>query len=484
MPIATFKPTEIPSETNVPKQDVMVPEDKIFKPASVDTSLHAPESLVVYMEGKPWTVDKYYSRIMTLHDELKELDIGQNAAHQQYQEVLNLEFRVQSSLNFNYDAKTALSEVTGDAVIGTIIPNRYDYFVAETSTHGRSLFMITMAEPLSYMSKTVYKCSYTLVGHEGTTEVDVMLEALEARKVTSYYFHKERIDESGQGLLTKNQHELLIQIQRETKRCIGEFVRRFYDVKNKTLDVPTILDHMCAYDHRAIDFFFKIVEQGELPRAGVDINRIRIRHPEAMALPSLYDAIIDQTVETLNEVAIHKVGIVNNRMNKLSYNPSMNYVGSWKPTNIGGTETWFVDRFIAPVFSDENRHCYGSSQEMLGVFTIEQDNTVEIKQGQDSVIYYPWNTHQGMQQQFRSIFNQVHHNGYYVLSESFYKQSDNPVPLSLLELTMLDYLHGRQLNREDVLKMLSTLPKLPRLEAFYYYPLVIFLGKQASKRVF
>ena len=163
MPVASFKPTSPNIKPTEIAKEELVKAREIYKTATVDNAIIAPESLLVYMDGMPWTVD-YYAQVLNQNDDLREIDIGQNAAHQQYRSIKNLELKVQSDLSSEYDSEKALTKVVGSAIIIQVTPNVYDYFMTDTGNKEKSLFMVTGISQKTYNTKTVYAIDYVLVG--------------------------------------------------------------------------------------------------------------------------------------------------------------------------------------------------------------------------------------------------------------------------------------------------------------------------------
>ena len=474
MSVARRKPSAVTGDTNAPPAKNLVTDLEVYAPAAVDTSIVAPSSLIAHMDGMPWTLDEYFNQVVTNFDEIKEIDLGQNAVHQQYRHVTALEIRVTSELSSSYDDKLGLTTTSGSAIILKIIPNKYDYFIARSATHERTLFMINGCVPKTYMAESVYEVQFTVIGHLSDPRIQTMVDALTHRTIEKFMFHKERLAETGQALLTRAQHTSLLEIKQRTDAAIKDFVDRFMDQDNKALMVPDITAKV--YDHRLVDFFFSIVEQYELPRHGIEINRIRIENPRLMARPSLFNAILACDEVALAKTVIHKVGWTSNIDRSSSpWDFDGQFVLTNKPAFVAGPETWFIERYVCPVMSQENTAYYSTQDIMPGV------DSLNARLPLDNVAGQAWNQME-LQTGIVPLFKPVHEGEWYVLSESFYNRSE--VGLSVLEVALFASLRGQSQNRAIVLQLLKHLPLLPRLEAFYYTPLVVFIGKQAAKGIF
>ena len=69
---------------------------------------------------------------------------------------------------------------------------------------------------------------------------------------------------------------------------------------------------------------------------------------------------------------------------------------------------------------------------------------------------------------------------YYIFSEDFYKRTEN---LSVLEAQVLQYIDGKEVNPKALKVLLENYIYWPRLERFYYIPVLLILIMSVMKAI-
>lgn len=462
MPIAQLKPT-----VTIPPKDVspigdLLKEKEVYKTATADSAIQPPQSLLAYMDGMPWSV-QYFSQVISKHDDIREVDIGQNAALQQYKKVNHFELKVQSDLQTSVDQETGRTDVTGTSIVISIIPNQFDYFVADASTRGRALFMVTNSTRMTYNNESVYEIDYALVGYvdEGTTKD--RYEALLGRSVTEYYYVKERVIENLQPLLTKEEHGLSLNLNAEYRTIFSSYLENFVSPRDKLLVLPDPDEHI--YDPRLADFVRKIADSHDTPSI-YNVQRVSVDREPFYAMSSVLTVIAERDAS--------KLGLCMNKAGKVSRS-------FFKQNSfLTSTNCWKVESYIYPDSDSQNTRAvaYFSNHPKFST-TDFFDTNLSVAEG---LAYeaLPTNLVRYAERDILKI-KQVNKGSYYIFSEDFYKQTEQ---CSLLEILVLDYLNKRPLNRNHLSLLVEQWYSWPAMEAFYYTPILLVLIKEATREFY
>ena len=457
MPIAQLKPTVAVPDTTMVDPMQVIREKDIYSTATVDNAIHAPQSMLAYMEGMAWPVD-YYSQVLSKHDDIREVDIGQHAALQQYTKISLLELRVQSELSQSYDNDTGLTTVTGNAVIIQVIPNQYDYFVTAASVTEQALFMVTNVERKTYNNQSVYQIDYTMVGYVDSPTVQARYAALEDRHIREFVFNKDRLASGLTPLLSKEDHHTALQLKQKLSEMVCQYFDFFYSAKYRLLLVPD-RDRL-IYDPRLAEFFRGIVDSRLLPDLH-RLNYVSIDKEFYLSKESVLSCLRDRTPTLLKSV-----------MSQVKLMPRAHFTTN---SFLGAANCWAIEYFVYPDFGDDSLKARyetrghklydnkGIREPWTDPYTQTEQptwmsNVVELGDGPIAVV------------------KPVHQGGYYVFSEAFYKQAGS---LSLLEKVVLDYVYQRPLNLKHIVILAKEYDSWPSLEMMYYGPILFLLMQEA-----
>lgn len=448
MPIAKKKPDVVVDKSPLPVGE-MLKEKSIYKTATADSAINPPESLVLYMEGMPWTVT-YYSQLGDRHDDIREIDLGQNAALQQYRKLNNIELRVQSDLTQNYDETTGKNDVKGSAVAIGMIPNTYDYFVTEVGVRGLGLFMVTSVTRKTYNNGSVYEVDYLLIGYTDTGTSKDRYEALEHRVVKEFHFHKERLQAGQVALLTTEEHGDVNELRGKYITLTKTYLTVFTSHLDRLLVVP---DDDYLYDSRAAAFVLATIDPDIAPES-IYIHRVSHDRDPYLTLSSIWTMILQRNLDML-PVVVPKVAKVFR---------SFFAQNSFLTT----TNCWNVEQYVYPDIQISNEiygrlsasaNLAGMIGPYVGVPDIEPGPSIEYAGKTIPLIY------------------EANKDGFYVFSESFYEQ--NTETMSLLEILTTNYLKSETLHLGHLATLVSSWKSWGRVEKFYFTPILLVLLKDA-----
>lgn len=448
MPIAKLSPlAEIPVQpapVNVKKS--------MYKDIVVDTKEEPIESMTAYLSGMPWTVT-YYPQLLGAHSDLREIDPGANAAFQQYNKIIDLELRVDSSLGTSYDTEGGVTTVTGSAIISNFTPNIKDYFVAEAGLGEVGLFNITNVERLTFGRAAVWRIDYTLSSY--ARDDNELYTNLEAKVVSTYYYSKERLVEGLSPVLREEDYNNALSLGEMYHGAITRFFRTFFNRSAMLMYVP---DGRRIYDNGLCKFLTKIMDSFEAPEM-TEVKYIPTDNDRYMNGGNIWTLLIDRQYESISHI-----------YQKATLAPRLYFSrNSWMP----GAAYWNADWFIYPVVAKDELAIIGYNQPYFPMTPdfLQSAIRVEAPPYAEKNVYV-------LATGSVPLIKSVLIDDYYVLSESFYEKGTN---LSALEILIRDYLKGNTIDLNMLSALVKASPDWPMLEQFYYTPLLILLMKDAIK---
>jgi len=452
MPIAGYKiDAKMPTQPNLPKIE---PEG--YRSVIYDDNNLPLHSLISYIEGSPWAVN-YYSQILSKHNDLRELDLGQPTIYQQYQKIVNLEIRVSSPLTSNYDSETGITTTTGNGLLYPfIVPNISDYFVTDVADNALAIFRITNVERRTFNRDSVFSIDYDLVGY-----VSVLLENfndLESKVNKTYHFNKDRLVEGLQPLLKDSDQQDVINFKAYYTDITKYYFKTFFNRKYMTLVVPG--QEYAIYDAYLVNYLLKIVDTFDAPEIR-SIRRIPVEIDPYFSQPQLWELLLNKDYDSL-KTCNSKMGIVS----KFVFN---------KNTHMFSAVFSNIDYIIYPLLPDTS-------------IVLEKDplpkvlSLVSLRdlQTTDSVLDLIRNQYVTDVKTFQLFYSTII-DDYYVLSSDFYNNTNNQ---SVLEILVKDYLRNKTLDSKMLLTFANIYKTLTRLDQYYYGPILLTLLKEANRSVY
>ena len=409
-------------------------------------------ALVAYIDGMPWTVD-YYGQLLGKHNDLREIDPGQNAAFQQYQKTKALELRVASPLQTSYDSENAITTVSGSAHIVHIVPNVNDYFIANAGSREAGLFRVKSVERKVFNRDSVYLIDYDLVTY--ANDESELCQDLEAKVVRVYRFSKERLTEGLSPVLREEIFALSTDIAKSYQDTIQHYFRKFFNRTQMTLVVPG--QSKSIYDTWLVLFIIAIIDSRIAPELR-DMKVISTDHERYLDQGSLWQVLLDRQYDNLEFV---------HQKTQLAPRTHFNR-SSW----LKGTAYWNMDYYVYPIIEDHDVHVKNDPRPQEYAFaSLEGQPIMETLKWKerntytDGVITLP-------------LIKSVLVDNYYVLSKAFY---EGDTDLSVLEVLVKDYLKYQTIDLVLLAALVKEYKNWPVLEQFYYGPLLILLMKDAVK---
>lgn len=481
MAIMNRKPTSIVQGAGDIPEDQLLRRDEIYKTATINTHVTAPDSMVAYLDGMPWTVT-YFSQLIDQDDSIREVDVKSISSNQQYRKINRLELRVQSPIDFSYDSDKNIGEVKGSAIIPFIVPNIHDYFLAEAGINQMAIFRITGRERKTYHNKSVYFIEYSLEGYVSSKQ-DIY-DALISRSVQTFYFVKDRVVQGMDPLLSPKQFGDSIFLNETLKQLVRSYFTTFLDPKQDLVFYPSTQYYI--YDSRLIEFILSIVTSEDYPKLR-NLNTISDDHDPCLNHTCLFSVLHSRNIHDLADGYNQVIKMSRTMMNRNSFLRSM--------------ICWSVDYYVYPKVSQSEVRPGRATLEQYPNLPITYDPAYLWTMTGGSEILPPMNAVDASGEAFTGkaeledptkypnnlidiggenhlLIKSVHCDDYYIFSQAFYEQTGE---LSALEILIRDYINKQSIDVGILVALIENQKTWPYIEKFYYTPMLILLIKEAVR---
>lgn len=443
MPIATRKiDANVDLEVNTP---LVQPEN--YQGLITTNDRYPITSLLTYTTGAPWTVD-YYSQILGKHNDLKDFDPNIDRPYQQYRLIKDLELRVSSPLEHSYTSATSMVKITGAATVPfTIIPNVGDVFTARIDNGELAIFRVTNIERKSFNRPSIFHIEYDIVNL--VSNHPEWFDIIQSKVQHTYYFHKDRLVDGLDALVTIDQHEAIRKCKLFLNKIIPTYFSIFYNKGFGTLVLPK--QEITYYDPLLVRFLLKICSSLEAPEL-LYIKNLSIQNDPFLAQSSIWDALLEQEWNVL-----------------MTSNKRMGFISSgnfMRHPRLDMARYQQISYMLYPLEPDMSTRI---GIQLLPYEALEIDLVETTSHhGITDYTYNEYVTDMGI----IPILPIPFVDNYYVLSKSFYDKEEN---LSLIETMATEYMDGHSLDVNKLLVLTNNWHKWSRMEQFYYTPLVIYL---------
>lgn len=450
MPIATHK---------VITPAIPIPETPVIEPAHYEgivrnTQTSSTLALSAYVEGASWTIDEYFGQLLGKHNDLREVDTDAPNVYQQYQLIENMEIKVNSDLSNSYNEEDATMQVSGSGTMyNVIVPKKADYFVVKAFRGRKTIFKITSVTRSSHNSETVYEVSYDVIGYADTQPE--IYDQLKEKAVRKYVFVKDRLINGLTPLVRPEARDTIMNAVASYTRLAKSYTETFFSREASTLLLP---GQTCRiYDQGLVAFVLKTIS-GRIAAKINDIRQLPTDSNAFLLQSTVLGAILSKNIDELYTCR-HKSMVM----------PRGVFITH--PYGRGAAYTP-VDYFVFPKDLDLSAMPSGA---VYPTMTYEEADTLintTNSKGQTLIDLNSSYTEEGWTV---PTIHPVLEDDYYIFSENFYTDTSTK---SLLETVVLDYINKRALNPQRVSHLLSDYYKWPRLEQFYYGPILLILVHQ------
>lgn len=407
-----------------PPPPAPVKVDEGYRGIAVDTRRHPVQSLLIHIEGSPWTV-RYFSQILGSDSQVNVQQLNLSPVYQQYTCIENLELKVTSPLSQSMETPSNSMTVTGTAsVYPFLIPNQGDMFVADIGDGKLGVFTVTSVERKTILRETCYEINYELVSYYN----DEYRQDLEAKTVKRVFFHKDFLARGQNPMLIEEEARQVLDLGQMRRTLLAHYVPKFFNREYRTLTVRW--GEKVVYDHFLTRHLLRVIEVGEHPL----LREVNVLNCDGIALMDAYTLwdVLEQLDPLLLPMAVRKIQVDN--VSRHRVHPAMR-----------GIAHSGVKYFIYPAPS------------------LQDQDAPEPPQGDEPVLIHP-----------------TPQDHYYVLSRAFYDDLDGK---SQLELEVLKCLKDEAMDHGRLLALAEASLTWEDREQFYYIPIILLLMKVALRRL-
>ena len=423
MPIVTNDENQQNNEEEPVKDPVAVDDE--YQGIAVDAGKHDIESLLVHIEGSPWTVT-YFSQMLDGDSQANALQLDLAPAYQQYTRINQFELKVNDPLDQEMNEDTGSMTVTGGATIYPfVIPNQGDMFIADIGNGKDGLFTIKSVQRMTIMRETCHEVTYEMVNEI----TDVYREDLASKTIKTVHFKKDFLVKGQNPMLITDEANLVERIEEHQKKLVSRYLNMFFNREYRTLLVPE--KNKTTYDHFLVRSFKKVFDYNDHPLLR-EVDTMNCDGDDAMHNYTIWDCLLNMDNMLFPMVQ---------RKMKSVYTDYFVHLSVFRGIAFSGIEKM--------VYPDEPP---------------TQDTVPLLDDGDaDTPLIHPLDVDE-----------------YYVFSEAFYEDLTNP---STLEIETLKAINGEALNHTKLDELATQSIEWGKLEQFYYLPVLLILLKVSLRRL-
>lgn len=464
MSIAHYDPT---AKVKAPEQLATSSSPEKF--AVYDNEVTPTYSLEASLQGSPWTTDGFFRQILSTADSPKELDLSLAPPFQYYEKIELLEILVNTALNSSYDAKKGIMTTTGEATVYSFLrPNVSDYFTAKANLGRLALFKIDEVVRLTHEKESVHRIRYSLV--EEMTPDNKKLANLELKTSVRKVFSKSRLIENLNPILLKERFVSVRRLGGDFRAIANDYWRTFYKNERGSLFLPGQDSYI--YDPFLAAFFNKVVGSDVVPDKQLMIFLSEGNDP-IYAVKNIWYALEHRGIENL---------VYSNLRVKMVTPTWFDHVSLSRSAYFANTDfTLYPDEYdrsasivskprwgtvATPGFRVPSSPTGGEEVFNPSPTTNARGDYVDPAENITMVagMVYP-------------LYNNVMAGDSYIFKPCFFDE----VPTSVLEILLLDYIRREALDLDQLAMLIKFYPKMPRLEQFYYGPMLMVLIHEALR---
>lgn len=424
-----------------------------MKSIVADDTYSSALAMLPFIDGSQYNVN-YYSQVLGLHSDLRELDAGQSGVYQQYNKIVNLELRVTTELTSTFNAATNMTLVTGAAnVYPPLIPNVGDVFVANIGDGKDGIFIVKTADRKNFSRDSIYTIEYELAVDITVGEGITRYADLESKVNNVTYYYKDFLLSDQNPNLVSADFKAVIDMTVALSDITQYFFKTFFNRDFNTITVPDQPNPV--YDSRLLETVMRLV---------VTTDADNVRHTRVLNMDEdihlagdcIWSALLAKDLNLIN-YADNRAGLV--QAQSFNNNPLLE-----------GYRFSGIPYAVYPIASN---NVIGVTKSLaINVLTASPINNGGIT-GAASNSYT-------VGQRIIPLIKPVLVDDYYVLSSGFYLKDTTQ---SLLEVLVNDYLINKPINPITLLLLVNQYRKWDKLEQYYYLPIIMILIKAVIKGI-
>lgn len=442
-----------------------------FKSSLVDSKEIRPESLLVHIEGFPWTVE-YYSQMLGEDEELSPPQPGQLPIYQQYLRVKQLEIRVTTPLSASQSDQFGSMEVTGSATtFPFMIPNVGDAFFADVGDGRTGVFVITSVQRMSILKQTVWNIDYQLSRYLD----DATNTMFDDRVIKTVYFKKDLLKGGQYPLLIEADHNAKDVMERSIETLLRRYMVEFFSREFSTFLVPR--QTFSTYDHYLTRTMLRLFDPYDEPSLR-KVRELTVDGERIMHTLNIWDTILGMN-DAFGEVITQKMWVIDSvvfnnspRLEGVRFSGIRKVVYPFLPLLP-------VDNGYRPYIDKNGSQLVNPGDmdwELISVIQTIDPGGLEYPEGQE-----PPAEGEVQDTAETPLIHPVLIDEYYVFSQNFYEKS--ATNQSLLELLTNDVIENNAIDYNQLFRLVNDVKNWGALERFYYIPVLLALMKVKLRRL-
>ena len=440
-------------QVNPPKIEPAVSHSVI-----VDNNKVSRDSLLTHVSGAAFIVD-YYRLVINKDNALYSQDVGQTGVQQQYTKYKAFELRQQDSFTVDQDDTDKVFTVKGISIVHSgLIPNEGDMFAADVGDGRVGVFNVTRSLRMAIMTDTVYQIEYSLV-YFISDKPDSFID-LETKVIDTYYYVKDRLDYNDSPFLSTETYDFTRQMGRYYQEMSRDFFHWFFSKEFAVYIVPGQATPTFDYFlYKAMRVIFRDDKYNVLQKhqaINIDDDDLINRGFD------LFSVLLERSKDKFL-FCDRRVGLTR----------TDTFASEGTTTNIRYTG---IQTLIYPVSNEaradqvHNRLFHSMLEGPLAATSNTQDSTMQAT----AVTSFVFGN------KTVPLIKAVSIDDCYIFSNAFYARTEQ---LSILEELTLCYIDGKAINPAALKVLCDNYRFWPRLERFYYIPILIILIQSFLKDI-
>lgn len=475
MPIVS--PNDSAPEKPIPTVPVIAKPQ--YKGVTVDTAMIPLSNLLSHVEGSSWTVN-YYSQVLDLDSPTAGQGLGVNPIHQQYRLIKGMELKVTGPLTASQDPESKNMTYRGAAnVYPFIIPNEGDMFLADIGSGREGLFQVTEVMRMSVFKQAVHSIEYTMVDYS-TAE---RRADLDEKVVQTFQYAKDFLRHGQNPLLFEADYEVVQYLRRNYLSWCERYFKSFFSREYSTIILPG--QTHATYDHYLVKTLLKVFSTWDTDEVRY-VRQLNTEDDYSLRATTVWDAIVKRDKALLRD-AFTQYGLVS--AGTFTNDPMLEGIrySGIKHVIYPVDATLTVDYTQYPVTKLVSGLLLQRAPDKMSIASLLTPAKVPLREKVPQVMdginmtdenglpipipFIPPMTRPAMA------------DGWYVFSESFYKNERTAGKQSQLELLVHDYLDDKALSVQRLKGLCEDMHNWGTLDRFYYTPVVLILIKATLRNI-
>lgn len=458
--LLTLSPT---ADVGDPVTTILVTESS-YSDVAIDTRWTPLQSIMSHIGGSIWEVT-YFSQVIDGDTQLMPQSPTVSAVFQQYTKIEGMQLKVTDALNVQQDDVTKMMQIDGSAIVfAAIIPNEGDMFIADIGVGKPAVFRVVTSSKKAIFKEAAYDITYAFASTD-----EEYIHDLEGKTVKTYVFKKDFLNRGQAPLILEEEAVILEHIEDQYRNLADSYFSTFYNKEFKTLTAPG--QAYTVYDPFLVKFVNEQFSQ-EDSHLLQDLRVLNTGNDEAVKQDNFWKALRLRD-KTYLKTGFTKTGQV--YTSQFENNPFYNGI-RWSgiqlctyPANprigIGGLKAINVLALTDLELVSETPNTFYSDMEAP---TVGSDSSVNTMYPSEILAKtnIPLNTDGTLP------IKKVTHDLYYVLSEDFYKNTEDK---DVLEYTVLKFMERVELDAVQLSKTAKIVQNWGMLEQYYYIPVLLYM---------